>query len=216
MPVARWLRIAKSYPQGVLFAGAQPWVRAVAALLRQHGYSVLLVDTSPDNVEAARAEGLPSYLGSILAEDIKDELDLSGIGRILALTANDEVNSLAALHFADIFGRSEVFQLGSHGSDRSYWTTVPRHLRGRVLFGADVTGARITDRFANGAELRVVRLTPTFGFSDFQRQHDGKVIPLFVISDSGDLHVFTANAPPALRSGHTVISLVGGVPTASA
>mgnify|MGYP006173109369 CR=1 FL=1 len=39
--------------------------------------------------------GLRAHRGSILAEFIEDELDLVGIGRLLATTPNDEVNALA-------------------------------------------------------------------------------------------------------------------------
>ena len=37
--------------------------------------------------------------------------------RYLELTANEEVNSLAALHFSDVFGRKEVYQLSSKASE---------------------------------------------------------------------------------------------------
>jgi hypothetical protein len=38
-----------------------------------------------------------------------EDLELGGIGRLLALTSNDEVNSLAVLYCADLFGRAQVF-----------------------------------------------------------------------------------------------------------
>ena len=36
------------------------------------------------------------------------EVDLNGIGRILAMTSNDEVNALADIHFAEIFSSAET------------------------------------------------------------------------------------------------------------
>jgi NhaP-type Na+/H+ or K+/H+ antiporter len=96
-PVARWLGLAQADPQGILLLGAHPWARAIAAELKDEGVPVRLVDTNYANISAARMAGLPVYYGNALTEGALDNIDLQGIGRMLALTANDEVNSLAAL-----------------------------------------------------------------------------------------------------------------------
>jgi NhaP-type Na+/H+ or K+/H+ antiporter len=110
-PVARLLRVKQSKPQGILFVGAHSWARSVAKLLQEKKFNIIMVDTNKTNISAARLEGLPAYLGSILSEHVSDELDLDGIGRLMALTPNDEANSLAALHMADAFERGEMYQL---------------------------------------------------------------------------------------------------------
>ena len=87
--VARRLGLADANPQGVLFVGAHGWVRAVAKLLRDRGFRVLLVDSNRSNVREVRMAGLPVYSGSVLAEYAIAEMPLGGIGRILAVTPND-------------------------------------------------------------------------------------------------------------------------------
>ena len=106
--VARKLKVAKPDPQGVLFAGSQSWARSIASILKAEGYHVVLVDSNWANVTAARKAGLSAYYANVLSEELLYDIQLDDIGRLLALTPNDEVNSLAALHFVDIFGRSEV------------------------------------------------------------------------------------------------------------
>lgn len=49
-------------------------------------------------------EGLRTSYGNVLSEQARDALELSGIGRLLALTPNQEVNTLAAMHFVEFFG----------------------------------------------------------------------------------------------------------------
>jgi energy-converting hydrogenase Eha subunit E len=61
---------------------------------------LVLVDINPAHVVEARRAGLPALVENILAEALLDEVALEGIGRLLALPSNDEVNALAALRFA--------------------------------------------------------------------------------------------------------------------
>ncbi len=91
-PLARRLKLADPNPQGILFAGAEPGIREIAKQVHAKGIPVLLVDTNYANVAAAKMAGLPAECVSILSEHLREELDLAGIGRLLAMTANDEVN----------------------------------------------------------------------------------------------------------------------------
>lgn len=207
-PVARWLGIAKPNPQGVLIVGAHSWARAIAAALHEAGYRVLLVDTNWANIVAARLAGLTAYHGSILSEDVADNIDLDGIGRLLALTANDDVNALAALHFAEIFGRAEVYQLHPKDHNNGLATPVPPHLRGRLLFGADTTYTQLADRIAGGGKIKKTPLTKEFDYGAFQAHYGATALPLFLIDGTGKLLVATADQPLLPRPGQTLISLV--------
>jgi NhaP-type Na+/H+ or K+/H+ antiporter len=110
-PMAHRLGLSDSNPQGVLILGGQPWARALASTLRGLGVRTLVVDTNEANVLAAQAEGLEAFHGSILSESAFEDIDLTGIGRLLALTANDQVNTLAAQRMAREFGSAGVYQL---------------------------------------------------------------------------------------------------------
>ena len=205
--LARRLGIAPANPQGVLIVGAYAGARAIAAAIHKHGFRVLLVDTNPANVSAARLEGLPSYLGSIVSEAAAEETDLGGIGRLFALTRNDEVNSLAVLHFGEIFGRREVYQLASRGriGARSEGAA---HLRGRSLFGDEITYDELERRFARGDVIKATPLTGEFGFEDWREQYGDEALPLFAVEDRR-LIVYTADREKSPRPGQTLIGLVG-------
>lgn len=210
-PVARWLQVAHPNPQGALIVGAHPWSRAIASALQAEGYRVLLVDTNWVNISAARMAGLPTFYASILSEYVLDEIELGGIGRLLALTANDEMNALAALHFSDIFGRAEVYQLPPEGKGNGRTEAVPQHLRGRLLFGEGITYGYLTDRFVAGAVIKTTMLSEEFDYDAFQALYRETAIPLFLVNEAGDLMVFAMDHSLTPRPGQTLIALVDPV-----
>ncbi len=205
--VAFRLKLAESQPQGLLIAGADAWVRATAKMLVEQGYRVVLVDTNPANIAAARMAGLTAWSGSILAERLVDEVDFGGIGRFLALTPNDWVNERAADRFCRLFGKVNVYQLPSKNVARD---DDPMHglIAGRALFGPDVTYRVLQQRFYRGGTIKVTRLSEQFTYKDYRAQYHDAVVPLFVITDTGRLNPVTDAAALAPMAGQTVISMV--------
>jgi hypothetical protein len=201
--------LAQENPQGVLFVGAYPGARAIAHAVEDAGFRVVLVDNNHWHTRQARMEGLATHFGNILSEEAAAEINLGGIGRLIALTPNEEVNSLAAHEFRELFGRAEVYQLAAHPEETPRASTPPPHLRGRRAFGPEVTFELLQQRFAKGAVVKGTPLTEEFDYAAYLAQHDGKVIPLFVI-DGKELKVVTADADVDPRPGEVVIGLVEG------
>ncbi|MFQ5802756.1 MAG: cation:proton antiporter [Candidatus Methylomirabilales bacterium] len=206
--MARWLGVATPNPQGALIIGAHSWARAVASVLQEEGYEVLLVDTDRRNISAARLAGLPTFYASILSDSVLDEIDLGTMGRLLALTSDDAVNALGALHFVPLFGRSEVYQLAPEAEGKEGDETFPPHLRGRLLFGAETTYTFLVSRFEAGAEIKKTAITEQFDYEAFRALYGERALPLFVVSETGDLIVWTADNPPTPKPGQSLISLV--------
>ncbi|MBN1965399.1 MAG: sodium:proton antiporter [Anaerolineae bacterium] len=205
--VARRLGVAQAQPQGMLIIGAHGWAREIAAALQKQGFMVLLVDTNYEHIQSARMAGLPVFYGNALAEHVLEKgLDLNGIGRLLALTSNDEVNALAALHFTEVFERSEIYQLACQEKHRS--EAVPLNLRGRLLFGPNVTYDYLERRFSEGAVVKATPITGEFSFEDFRARYNGEAVPLFQVSENGTLNIFSLDQQTVLRPGQVVISLV--------
>lgn len=208
-PIAKLLKVAQSKPQGVLFVGAHQWARALAKILKGNNINVMMVDTNRANIASARLEGITAFLGSILSEHITDELDLDGIGRLIALTSNDEANSLAALHMAEEFERGEMYQLPPlskrTGKELEYSA---KHLRARFLFGEGINYHYLSSLFQNGWELKSTKLSVEFNFADMRKHYNEKIIPLFLIKANRKLFISTLDNPIDPLPGDTVISLV--------
>lgn len=207
--VARLLGLAKPNPQGILFAGASPGIREIAVMLKDHGYRIALVDSNWAQVIEARNRGLTAYYASILSEELMNSVDLDGIGKLLAVTPNAEVNALATLHFEDVFGRGEVYQLPPYNLSRdSDRIRMPMHLRGRFLFGRDATFKYLRDIHVKNGKLKQSELTETFGFEELLKKYENRILPLFLIKASGRLEVFTVDDPPFPRAGDTVLHFI--------
>jgi NhaP-type Na+/H+ or K+/H+ antiporter len=202
------LGVAQPNPQGVLIVGAHSWARAIGQALYQEGFQVLLVDTNPNNIRDARLNGLPTTYASILSEYMENEIDIGGLGRLLALTPNDEVNSLAVINFIDTFDRSEVYQLAPRRVNSKREETVSEPLRGRILFAPDATYANLTERFEAGAQIKKTELTDKFTFNNFRALHQDQIIPLFLIDETARLTIITPDSNFTPRRGQTLISLV--------
>ncbi|NIL95570.1 MAG: sodium:proton exchanger [Planctomycetales bacterium] len=207
-PLARWLGLATAQPQGALIAGADRLARAIAQALHDAGFAVLLVDTNRDNIQTARMAGLPTFYASILSEHALEEVELGGIGRLLALTSNDEVNALAALHFSEVFGRAEVYQLTQTVVGVTRQETAGGVLRGRQLFHEQATYGNLHARLAAGAVVKKTSLTTEFDYGAFQDRYGPTAFLLFVLTASGGLQINTVDQPVTPKAGDTVIALV--------
>jgi len=205
-PVARLLGVSKPDPQGILFVGAHPWALRIAGAVQREGFNVCLADTNYSNIADARMEGLPTYFGSTLTEAALDTIDLDGIGRVLALTANDEVNSLTAVNFTEIFGKREVYQIPPEKFTAGSKQVVSKHLRGRFLFDGTASYWDLTARFDAGADVKTTNLTDEFDFQKF-KERNPDAIPLFLIDRNGKLTVFTVLAPPAPVAGTRIMAI---------
>jgi len=213
-PVAQRLGLSEKDPQGVLFVGASHLARSIAEILKEHGFRTALVDSNPQNVVASSRAGMNAIHEDALSETVLDELDLAGIGRMLAMTANNEVNSLAVLQFQEVFGRAEVYQLATENLAKGQ-ETIAQHFRGRVLFGSTITCEQIARELEKGAQIQATKLTDDFDYLSYQALYDKQAIPLFLITEKGKLLIFTNDYQPLPRIGQTIVSLVPSIGTSA-
>jgi NhaP-type Na+/H+ or K+/H+ antiporter len=204
--LAKRLKLSKADAQGILFLGGRFWVRRIAKTLKDEGYPVMLVDNSLHNILAARMEGIPAMYASAFSESVLEQVELGGIGCLVAATSNDDANSLASLHFARLFGRNRTYQLAPE--ENGLPEEVTSHLRGRILFGESITHMLLTQRFLGDWVIKKTKLTENFGFDALKARYVGEVIPLFLIGSSHKLSIFSPDATLSPQAGQTIISLV--------
>jgi len=206
-PLARWLGLAERDPDGVLLLGADRLTRAIAERLHDLGKAVLVVDSNRAHLVPARMAGIRTYAGSVLADPFLDEVDLGGIGRLLALTPNDWVNGLASRKLARVLGGANVFQITPARAKAG--TEVSPELRaGRPLFGEEITYGDLARRISNGAEVKATPLGEEFGWDRFLEKYGAGAIPLFVVTAAGRLAVVSGDEKLEPGPGDTIVSLV--------
>jgi len=181
-PLARRLGISKQNPTGILFAGAEPWSRLAARTLHEDGHDILMLDTNYSHIASATVEGIPAQRANILSEFVEEELELTGLGHLMAATPNDEVNSLAAKEFTHIFGSSNVWQVAPIDDEDHHTTAVAAHMRGRICFPGRPTHEMLNEFADSGAVMKKTTLSEQFTFEDFTELYLHRAIILFLDS----------------------------------
>lgn len=206
--VARKLGLSRTFPQGILIMGAHRWTRLLARKLQEENIKVVLVDSNPVSAALAQEEGLHVYEENILDPDIEETIDLDGIGRFAALTPNDEANSLAALHFRELFGRRGIYQLAPGRKGKTQSPTMPLSLRGRYLFDPEMNYDFFAAQLLRPENLKTAAVGDEAKEGKFWTRYDPGARPLFLINDRHELKLFTADEKPAAKKGDTLIFLV--------
>lgn len=205
---AKWLAnrlgVREADPQGFLIMGANPFSIALGTTLKEAGFLTRLVDSNWDNSSAARMHGLDVYYGNILSEYTEDTLDLGGIGRLLALTRNDEANALACKHFEEEFGSSNVYQLSPNAQSDAQ--NLSRLQLGRLLATQEATHDALMERMDAGANIKTTQLTAQYTYRHYVEQHVGGFVPLMMIRDR-EVRINTVEEPLAPEPGWTLVSL---------
>ncbi len=198
-PIARKLELVNENPQGVLFVGAHKMVRLIAAEVKKQGFDVILTDTNYDNISQARMEGFTTYHGSLVSEHAIEYMNLSGIKRLMAMTSNDQANSLSGLHCIELFGRSEIYQLQPKTKHKDVIQTA-RHLRGRYLFkdGVDYWHLDLLKRLEK-VQIKTTNITEEYTYDMFKQQYQDNCIELFVITSTNQLQPVTLNDSPEVQ-----------------
>lgn len=132
--LARVLGLVRQRPGGWLIVGAHRFGRGIAQFLTARGVGpVLLVDTNRGHVRQAKAEGLSAVVADARdTELLSQRPELASIGQLLAVTSNEELNTLACRSWLDTFGAEHCHRWQSmpesEGADDeggAVWTTLP-------------------------------------------------------------------------------------------
>jgi len=208
-PLSLYLKIKHVNPKGVLIVGADLLAREISKALHKLGFEVLLVDTNLNNVLAARMEGLKAEPTSIFSESLHDELNLSGMGKLIALTPSESANSLACTYHKQDFGVDNVYELGCQANKLK--PSSNDELGGRRLFGNEITYESLLISILKNAGMKSTKISAEFTFEDFRKHHGGDAIPLFIVGENGDLIPVIANKEIKPNPGETLISIVSNV-----
>lgn len=207
--LAQWLGVREPPPTGLLIIGAGIVARTIGKALQELDFKVVLTDSNWENTSLARMEGLETYYGNPISEHADRNLDLVGVGRMLAMSGRVNLDILAGLRFRSEFGINNVFEIATTheqmATDKHKIST--RH-RGQKLFGSEITHGILATWIRNGAEIRGTQLSDEFSIEAYLERNGENCIPLFAIDSKGRLHPFTVENELQAEPGWTVLSLI--------
>ena len=211
-PIAKWLKLADEKTNGLLIAGAENWVRDFALLFKKAEIPVLLVDTNYNKVSQAKVDGLDAVCANILNEAVRKEISLTGIGNFLAMTPNDEVNSLAVKECRELFGRAGAYQLTFNNANAHVRRGMTKNLMGRELFSEGLTFSKIREQHEMGATFKLTALSEEYSYEDFLKRYQDGANVLCIIDADDAVKFNTVDQPQIPVAGDKIIALVASMP----
>lgn len=203
-PLARRLELAESDPDGILIIGAHAWGRQLAGVLEENGVRTVIVERDRARATTARLAGSDVHFGSIISDRTVDTLDTDGIGHVLAITGNDELNAIAAERLRSLFGSGNVWRLTPDLSAPAH-ARFPDHMPGRLLFEEWATDKAIEDRVAEGATIRATKLTRSFDWAAYRERNPEALV--MILLRQGSPVIVPADQSVTGRPDDVVIAL---------
>jgi len=208
--LASLLKVTLPEPEGVLLVGANPLTTALARTLKEAGFSVVISHSNWDGLRPARMAGIPTFYGNPMSDHADRVLDLTGIGKLFAMSRNTDYNHLACAYFAREFGRQNVYALpvavdAANSGEGKHSTT--RNFRGRRLFAEELSLSKMLSLLSRGAEIKTTRITTSYSYEEYRERTRGSRTPLLAWNEKGTLEVFRPEQPWVPGDGWTVASL---------
>ncbi|KAB2113277.1 cation:proton antiporter [Vibrio alginolyticus] len=210
-PVALTLGVAEPAPRGFLLIGANRVAREIGQALSRYDRRVLMTDSNWEYISQVRMLGLDYYYGNPISSHADDNLNLIGIGQVVALTPDQHFNIMACMQFVDEFGEDKVHCLqkvktNSNGSEKH---SVAQEYHGKLLMGGNVSYTQLASMLSRGAEVKHTKLSDNFTYQDYLAHHKGSsVVPLFHVEEKGKIQFCDDPEQFEPTTTSTVVSLI--------
>ncbi|EIQ7474549.1 cation:proton antiporter [Vibrio parahaemolyticus] len=210
-PMAIALGVAEPAPRGFLLIGANRVAREIGLALARYDRRVLMTDSNWEYISQVRMMGLDYYYGNPISSHADDNLNMIGIGQVVALTPDQHFNIMACMQFVDEFGEDKVHCLqkvktNGNGSEKH---SVAQEYHGKLLMGGNVSYTQLASLLSRGAEIKHTKLSENFTYQDYLEHHKTNlVIPLFNVEDKGKIQFCDDPDQFAPSTTSTIVSLI--------
>lgn len=183
--------------KGILIVGASRVSRLIGHYLESNGRHVVLIDSNERNIEKAKELGLEASITDIYSDNLLDNIELSDVGYLLALTGNPDINKYAINKFSRQFGENGSFRLVS---TKEILDNNNNPKEGLFSYKDDF-----------GSLIEVTRKYPSIQEIDLENKDhyeklieitnsDEDIIPFFVKDLEGELHIISSHNLDLLKS----------------
>lgn len=189
---AKAIGVMLTKSNGILIVGASEVSQLIGKYLSDNNRHVVLIDNNFSHVENAQKLGLEAIKADIYSDELTNNIELSDVGYLMALTGSTAINQYAINKFSSQFGENGTFRLVSieEMSDDELnnpneclfsYTDDYNSLSSLVNKIPEIHEIVIKDK-AHYAEL--IAITNT----------DKDVIPLFIKDTNGELEIIASSS----------------------
>ncbi|MEM9142711.1 MAG: cation:proton antiporter, partial [Bacteroidota bacterium] len=172
--------------EGILIVGASKFSRLIGEYLSKNNRHVVLIDNNQGNVEKAKKLGLEALTIDIFSDNLEDNIELSDVGYLMALTGNLDINTYAIERFQKQFGENGAFRLVSADEMND-----PGNNPKEGLFSHTDDYIRLMEVSQKHPGIHEIPLRDQNHFESLieQTMADENVIPIFLKTDTGELEI---------------------------
>jgi len=193
--------------EGILFIGASKFPRLIAEYLNKNGRHVVLIDSNETNIQKAKDVGIEAFSANIYSNNLTDNIELSDIGYLMALTGNADINKYAINKFEKQFGENGAFRLITSEEMKDSNNNPEQGLFSHVDDFASVS--KVADQYPSILEIEIADKEHYDRIIDYTDK-DKMSIPLFLRDESNEFHIISSynkEATDAIRKGSKLVYL---------
>ena len=174
---------------GILIVGASKVSRLLGHYLEANGRHVVLIDSNERNIEKAKELGLEAIATNIYSDNLIDNIELSDVGYLMALTGNPDINKYAINKFSKQFGENGSFRLVTT-DEMNDDNNNPKE----GLFSHKDDFNSLTGVSSKYPSIQEIDLESKAHYDKLIKvsNKDADIIPLFVKDIEGELHIISS------------------------
>lgn len=186
---AKLIGVFQSTSEGILIVGASKVSRLIALYLQRNDRYVVLVDTNRDNIETTKTLGLDAIEANIFNDDLIDNIELSNVGFLMALTGNDAINKKALDKFRSEFGENGTYRMITE-EEMNHQSPTP--IEGLFSNTHDFSKlSEVASRYPGISEVSLTSKSQLISVIEITSKEDF-IVPLFVKVPSGEIQIISS------------------------
>ncbi len=202
---AKLIGVFLTKSDAILFVGASSPSRLIATYLRDKGKRIVLIDSNKNFIEQAQKEDFEALNVNIYDDELTNNIELSDVGYLIAITGNDSVNKHALNSFSKIYGEHGSFRLATSNE-----VSNASEKQREIFFTPKDDYINLSEAFRENPKITEVSIKTESDYNNILERLAGeeKSIPLFIENKKG-IYLISEFERDGLEKKNLILSYLG-------
>lgn len=187
--MALFTKVLLKKSEGILIVGASKPSRLIANYLKNNNRRVVLIDSNKTNIAIAKKAGLEAMECDLYDDAIFENIELSDVGYLLALTGSPTINEFALNKLSANFGEEGAFRLISEEEMKD-----PENNPKQGLFSQTDDYINLSEVVRDFPQVNEITINSPEHYDKIieATQEELKSIPIFIKDLNNEIHIIPA------------------------